>query len=355
MKKSLLLAGLLATAFGANAQTPVKKSTSMVHKITATWCPPCGGWGWDLANELIAATASKAVYVSLFASSDGSWDNSKFYNQTAHTLANQFTLIGYPDFGANAITHTGPNFNGSTINLAQVKTDVLNAVNTFATTDAVANAASKMTISGNTVTVNANVKFWEATSGEYYLAAYLIEDGALNKQANQNGIVAHHGVLRTSMTEGSAWGVQIANGAIAANHTESRSFTFTVTNSEWDKSKFKIYNVIWKKEGGLYKFINVSENESTTSINELVNSASVEVYPNPASNAINVSFDAVKSGVAELSITNIIGQQVAGGMRTSLNTGSNFHTLDIANLSKGIYILNIKTGNGSLQRKFVKE
>jgi hypothetical protein len=71
----------------------------------------------------------------------------------------------------------------------------------------------------------------------------------------------------------------------------------------------------------------------TTSINDIVSDQSLNVFPNPATSSVNVEFDAKKSGSATISVTNILGQQV----------------------STGVYILNINTGEGSLQRKFVKK
>lgn len=366
MKKILLSSlGVAALAFATHAQTPVKKSTGLVHKITATWCGPCGSWGWNLANEIITATEGKALYISLFASSsDGSagggqtWKNLEFYNNTAATLAQQFTLIGYPDFGANAITHTAPNFNGSTINVAQVKTDVINAINTFSATDPLASPASNMSVSGNTVTVNSKVQFWSAADGEYYLAAYIVEDGAMNAQNGQTaptGQTAHHGVLRASMST-SAWGDQIATGSIPVNQTYTKTFTFTVTDTKWDKAKFKIYNVIWKKEGGVYKFINASlGGGGSTAIENLIKAEELTVYPNPADDVLNIDLDAVKSTDVVMTVTNILGQQALSNTATSLKAGSNHQTINTSSLAPGVYFLNIKTEEGNIQKKFVKK
>ena len=38
-------------------------------------------------------------------------------------------------------------------------------------------------------------KFFEAGSGDYYIAAYLTEDKAKNRQASQTGVVEHHHVF----------------------------------------------------------------------------------------------------------------------------------------------------------------
>src|SRR5690606_8655573 len=127
-----------------------------------------------------------------------------------------------------------------------------------AATEPLASAASELVIDGNDLTVNAKVQFWLATEGEYYLAAYLIEDGALNLQSGRGKAkVAHHGVLRASMAN-AAWGEKIAEGSIATDATFDKTFEFKVTDPKWDPKKFKIYNVIWKKVQNKYLFINAS-------------------------------------------------------------------------------------------------
>ncbi len=356
MKKlvlSLLGVGCLYTG---QAQEPEKKSLSMVHKITATWCYPCGSWGWTLGNQIMGDAGDKALYIGLFASPDaGEFRNTEFYNQTAATLARQFTLIGYPDFGANGITYTKPNFNGSTINTAKIREDVKALVDSFAATEPLASAASELLVDADDVTVNANVKFWSEAEGEYYLAAYLVEEGAMNLQNGQGKVdVPHHGVLRTSLSS-TAWGEKIAEGTVAADATFSKTFTFKVSDEKWDRSKFKVYNVIWRKEGNKYVFINVSENAQSTftSIRQLTNVNSLLVYPNPAKDQLFIDIDATEKSPVTFNITNILGQQVLPALPAMVNAGNNKHSIAIPGLVAGIYILNVHTSKGSLQQKFV--
>jgi hypothetical protein len=349
MKKIFLFLSCSAIALSSIAQTPIKKSISLVHKITATWCGPCGDWGWTAANSIISGTTDKALYIGLFASPSSSFGNTDFYNSTAATLSSQFAAEdGIPEFGVNGISST-QNFTTG------VESDCISKATTFAATVPTASAASNMSVNGSVVNVNAKVQFWAATSGEYYLAAYIVEEGAMHIQNAQGSApVAHHGVLRTSMTATSAWGEQIANGSITENQTYSKNFTFTVTDPKWDKTKLKIYNVIWKKEGSVYKFVNASVNSAATSIDDVISSASLNVFPNPVGNMLHVNMDVVKSTTATFVITDVTGRQLNSNT-TSLKEGTNHQTINTASLTPGIYFLDIQTENGNTQKKFVKE
>ncbi|MCH2021822.1 MAG: T9SS type A sorting domain-containing protein [Saprospiraceae bacterium] len=79
-----------------------------------------------------------------------------------------------------------------------------------------------------------------------------------------------------------------------------------------------------------------------------------KVYPIPTSEVLNVDF-LLQSGekTPSYQVFNTVGQKVLKGEFDGA-TGYNTTQLNIENLSKGSYILELKTNNGSLQRKFVK-
>jgi hypothetical protein len=352
--KKLILTSIVAAAacIQLQAQTPEKKSIALFYKITATWCGPCGSWGWQLAEEVNTQTAGKALFVGLYASS-----SSTFYNSTVETLADQFTFGGYPDFGVNGLEKSSANSSPQGINTAGVKSDCIASINSFAATTPTASAASNVSISGNTINVNAKVQFWSAASGEYYLAAYVIEDGAMAVQASRGSApVAHHGVLRASMTASSAWGEQIATRSIAANQTYTKNFTFNITDAQWDKAKLKVYNVLWKKEGGAYKFVNANVGilSGGTGVETLINTAGVTLFPNPVNNNLHVGIDALKSATASITVSDITGRQISN-TTVKLEQGKSQNTINTASLAPGLYFLSIQTESGSFQKRFVKE
>jgi hypothetical protein len=86
---------------------------------------------------------------------------------------------------------------------------------------------------------------------------------------------------------------------------------------------------------------------TTTGINDPTQTdGSLSVYPNPAKETLNVSFDA--TGAAEVSLSDMVGNKVYS---TSTNAGTNQVTMNTASLPSGIYILNVTTDKGKVARK----
>ncbi len=74
----------------------------------------------------------------------------------------------------------------------------------------------------------------------------------------------------------------------------------------------------------------------------------VEVYPNPATNQLTIKTAQFKE--KEIRITDVLGNLIQQSMLNSHQS-----TIDISNLAKGIYFIELQTEKGILRRKFVKE
>jgi hypothetical protein len=74
--------------------------------------------------------------------------------------------------------------------------------------------------------------------------------------------------------------------------------------------------------------------------------SSLEVYPNPASESVNVSFKATNN--ANVTLSDVLGNTV---YTTSTIAGENNIAVNTSDLSSGLYILNIATDKGSVSRK----
>lgn len=81
---------------------------------------------------------------------------------------------------------------------------------------------------------------------------------------------------------------------------------------------------------------------SSTSVNELTNS-STTVFPNPATNVLNISTKEVIQSIEIYSVN--------GALVKTVST----KTIDISDLNNGMYILSVLTENGVSQTRFIKE
>ncbi len=79
---------------------------------------------------------------------------------------------------------------------------------------------------------------------------------------------------------------------------------------------------------------------------------SAEVYPNPASGKATVKFTAATALQYHLNMTDVLGQQVLSTEGTSAE-GINMIDLDLNNFAKGVYTLNIMSGDYNEQIKLI--
>ncbi len=115
-------------------------------------------------------------------------------------------------------------------------------------------------------------------------------------------------------------------------------------------------NAIWKlyftdfsgSATGIYTF--VKEKMNTTSV-QSVTESNVVVYPNPASNEINIIHDF--KGDTEFTVYNIAGQPVLK-TRNFEGSGLNKQRLNISDLPVGMYTVRINSGNDIKTVKFLK-
>ncbi|MBS1764401.1 MAG: T9SS type A sorting domain-containing protein [Bacteroidetes bacterium] len=82
----------------------------------------------------------------------------------------------------------------------------------------------------------------------------------------------------------------------------------------------------------------------------LENLQSLTLSPNPATTAVQISFNTEKSSTYKINVYDILGKSrfAEGGISKA---GVNNHNLNIATLSSGVYIIEVKTDDYSIKRK----
>jgi len=104
--------------------------------------------------------------------------------------------------------------------------------------------------------------------------------------------------------------------------------------------------VITSDLGTVY-YDNVYLHKNTVLATDKFELASFKLYPNPATNVLNV--EAV-SKIDNVSIYNVLGQEVLSKTPNSATV-----SLDVANLTTGIYVVKTTVGGASSSSKFIKE
>jgi hypothetical protein len=89
-------------------------------------------------------------------------------------------------------------------------------------------------------------------------------------------------------------------------------------------------------------------------IDENVTDNSFNVYPVPASNYVNVEFRSNLYGKFNFELRDITGRMVKYFAKDII-TGNNIVTIDISDLSKGLYLLEISNDNFKVTKKIIAE
>ncbi|NDH07229.1 T9SS C-terminal target domain-containing protein [bacterium] len=123
----------------------------------------------------------------------------------------------------------------------------------------------------------------------------------------------------------------------------------TTTNTGTFGVKYTISNVYGCQNSRTITGTIISCGSKPTSAVNNNDAVSYTMYPNPAKDVVNIKMDMLV-GSAELTITDIVGKQVR---KQALSLGSN--EIDITNLAKGLYTVNITTKDGKKVQKLVVE
>ena len=78
----------------------------------------------------------------------------------------------------------------------------------------------------------------------------------------------------------------------------------------------------------------------------------MKMYPNPATNVVNITFSSEESANAVLSVMNLMGQTVYTE-NIGLHEGYNLVTVPVNNFCSGVYMVNIRTNKGTSTQKLI--
>jgi len=105
---------------------------------------------------------------------------------------------------------------------------------------------------------------------------------------------------------------------------------------------------------GLYAALatggNLVELNNTSSIDDIFEVSSLTVYPNPVTTEVNVSFNLKQDSDVQIDLVNLLGSQMVSD-RLNYFSGNYQHTMNVATLPEGIYIMVIRAGDEAVSRK----
>ncbi len=91
-----------------------------------------------------------------------------------------------------------------------------------------------------------------------------------------------------------------------------------------------------------------------SSLEDAIQSSSVSLFPNPSKGSVTLTFESKIAGEITVNVSNLIGQSVSS-TSSILKKGANVMTLDLNNLSQGVYLVSLGTGENKITQKLIIE
>jgi hypothetical protein len=328
--------------FNGISQQVDNKSWTLVHEKTADWCPFCGGWGWQMKNEIFDEFSDDNVIFMAVHHSGG------LTNNTAAEISQNFGGAGQPIFfmdGVDLGVNSG-NINEK-IDDIELVVEFKNNLPAFAGVGINANLSQDADI----LTVDAKVEFFsDVEGGDYYLGLYLLED-VMNTQAGRSGLQLHKNVLRRSLLN-TTFGNALQKGAVSKGTIFNVSAT--VPNITSERTKLKVVGVIWNKANNKYLFFNAKQvNVGIPASADSDVQADINGFKVYQAESGNIHIEA--GTLKQVTIHDISGKPVYTENLSVQNNQSeiNNYKLNAYGLVQGIYIVSCLTEDGEMLTKKV--
>ncbi|MEO1262017.1 MAG: Omp28-related outer membrane protein [Bacteroidota bacterium] len=343
-KKTFML--LVAALFivKATAQQVEQKQRTLLIKTAATWCPPCGTWGWDLFEGMIEDNEENALLIAVHHSG-------LLENDINNDLFSNFGAVYQPMFFVDET-----NINATSSNASTKRSETAAAVtDVFNNQAPVANVGFTPTFANNKLSVNAKVKFYQETEGEFYLSVYLMEDGVIEFQQSIGNNAVHKKIIRSGFTD-DTFGELVTTGSVSADQEFDMSFELQI--GEVAGYDYEVAGIIWKKENDKYLPVNVwsTKNiETTSSVKDVDGIADFSVKPNVTSSqaVINIDLDENIKNLS-LDLVDINGKVISQINRGNFNKGSQTFFIDKSLVqNNGLFFVRLTDGKNVSTRKII--
>ncbi|MEZ4684996.1 MAG: T9SS type A sorting domain-containing protein [Bacteroidia bacterium] len=343
MKKISILLIFAGFVLGAMAQDVPFRKRAIYIKKTATWCGPCGEWGWDLNEEIVSRVTGRPFFaMGLHESTSSRLYTPASTDFDALTQPNS----GVPNFYVNQRNVTEYSSSGG-IFTTTTKNNVFRAIDSTGLERADIGTAFYTSV----LPVKREIKVYTKTEifndidGEYYLGLYAIEDNIIEYQASRSNTALHKNIFREALTP-------TITGTLVASGPTGRGVMYDtltwVVPSAYDIANMKILAIIWKKDGNNFIFENSWSDDSyittITSVDDEIDQlAGASAFVREDVLNYRLLLNEFNGKQISVDLLNINGQQVKSiysgsansGIQTSINTGD---------LAKGVYLVRTRMG-----------
>ncbi len=153
----------------------------------------------------------------------------------------------------------------------------------------------------------------------------------------------------TLLTETIGSGIYNLSGMVMSWTTFSIPITYTTADTP-DHCQIVLSSSGSTPVANSYLYVDNLNFTMPLKVNEF-NTNNVEIYPNPSKGIISIDYSKVNDKVQNIEVIDMIGNKVIN----DLPNENQLSKLNIDFLSNGIYLLKIKTENGDITKKIIKQ
>jgi len=219
--------------------TPTALKKALIFKQTATWCPPCGDYGTTLSHDITSSFPNCQVIA-------------------IHGDMAMETTVG--DAIMDALESAGwPHFYTGTVSQPNSYSSISSSVNTELAEAVEVSMAMEKSTNGSTINVRVQSQWLGSTSGEYFLALYVLEDGIVEPQLvyiNDSTTITDNSFVHDHVLRGEASGAAFGKAITINGEGNLEEFDIPLGSSMVPANCYPVA-VMWKKNGADYDFINL--------------------------------------------------------------------------------------------------
>lgn len=345
---------LFATAISAQDIDVPQTHHPLITKRTASWCPKCGGYGWELFRNLMNDNSNEALILAAH------YGGSAYENAASTELVAELGGFGQPLFFLNTT-----NLGVTSSNIDQVRQDAQAQVDQF-NTELPAVQTGLIAYPDDTaeeLVIQTKTRFFQETAQEVRLAVYLIQPSFIGTQAGQGGNADHKNMLRLAIND-DTFGESL--GDIFPEGTEvEREYSVSYSDlqaagfedlSGLGESSLIVGTVLWAGTSGNRSVLNTNRVRETTltAVQSPEGLTAFERFPVPATGQATVRL-ALEQPWAQvlLQLVDGRGRVLRQVFQGDLSDGTHTFEVQRAGLPAGQYWLRLSDGKRVAVRALV--
>jgi hypothetical protein len=334
--KKILFSILFVTTFqvlgySQNVNVP-ETQVPVIMKVTASWCPFCGGWGWNFMENLYDDNEGDAILMPIHYS--GAHTNS-----IASDIAVNLGAVSQPRFFLDGVDQ-----NVSSGTATAKRTEIADKVKNSIAMNPSIQAGVMATYYMDDLNIEYSVKAFNILEGDYYIALYVAEKSFIGFQSGIGDNAEHLNLMREEAS-GNSFGTQVFSGNTAEGSIYDGSLSIPLAG--YNPENLEVIAIIWKKEGNVFKIVNSNIDDS---IDEQLTSGTIatydraqekiSVYPSVTRDKFSVEFDRNQTDEnALLYLTDINGKMV---FQSTFTPGEkNSFYLNGVDIAPGMYVISV--------------